>query len=117
MHGSTRIDFQFGNTRGSKIRESSEVAGSAIASTPNCLDTLDSIVAMLIRKTRLAETWPELYERASVILDAVPLTTAERNLATLRLQNSHAYSVGLQFGAAMFELRLLRGQFSHAHQL
>jgi hypothetical protein len=48
------------------------------------------------------------FERLRLLLEALPLDTAEFGLAVNRLANARHYLVSGEFGAARYELRLLR---------
>ena len=73
---------------------------------------MDRTVDLLIEKTKAAEFWPELYERSSQVLETLVLPDDEFALAWRHLQNAFAYATNCEYGAAAFELRVLRGQLA-----
>lgn len=74
---------------------------------------MDRTVDLLIEKAKAKETWPELYDRALDVLEALPLATNDFAVAAQRLGNAFAYCCQAEFGAASFELRVLRGHLSN----
>lgn len=73
---------------------------------------MDRVVDLMVQKTLAREFWPELYDRGRRVLEGLPLATDEFGLALQRLQNALEYSSHEDFGAAAYELRLVRGQLS-----
>ena len=73
---------------------------------------MEQTVDLLIVKAKSGELWPELYERALRVLESLPLPTGNFSLAARRLQNALRYTAEQEFGAAAFELRMLRGQLA-----
>lgn len=70
---------------------------------------MDRTVDLLIAKAMAGELWPEAYERAVDVLEAIPLPTGDFRLAARRLRNALSYASENEHGAAAFELRMLRG--------
>lgn len=71
---------------------------------------MDRTVDQLIEEAKREELWPELYERGQRVLEGLPLPTGGHQRARGRLCNALSYSRSGEFGAAAFELRMLRGQ-------
>jgi hypothetical protein len=53
------------------------------------------------------------FERLRLLLEALPLDTAQFGLALNRLANAHHYLESGEWGAAWYELRLLRRSLEH----
>ena len=70
---------------------------------------LELSVGLLIARTEVGETWTEGFADVEVFLEAAPLATAEFRSAKSRLQNALNYCQIQEFGAATFELRVVRG--------
>lgn len=70
---------------------------------------LELSVGLLIVRTELGETWTEGFAEASRFLEAVPLPTSDFRSAKSHLQNALDYCRKAEFGAATFELRVVRG--------
>ena len=73
------------------------------------LRVLNLSVALLIARTEFGEVWTEGFADVAVLLQAEPLATAEFRSATNHLQNALRYCHFQEFGAAAFELRVVRG--------
>lgn len=73
---------------------------------------MERTVDLLIQKAKVGELWPDVYERALAVLESLPLPTSEFDLASRRLRNALAYAASGEFGAAAFELRMLRSQLA-----
>ena len=71
---------------------------------------MNQLIHLLIEQATARQTWPQVYRRALRVLDTVPMGTADYDLAVRRLSNALTYSSREEFGAATFELRMLRGQ-------
>ncbi|MGD9637301.1 MAG: hypothetical protein AB7G28_18880 [Pirellulales bacterium] len=70
---------------------------------------LELSVGLLIVRTELGEVWTEGFAEATRFLEAMPLATAEFRSAQSHLQNAREYCDLREFGAATFELRVVRG--------
>jgi hypothetical protein len=70
---------------------------------------LELSVELLIVRTDIGETWTEGFADVGVFLEAVPLATAEFRSAKSHLKNARNYCRVQEFGAATFELRVVRG--------
>ena len=53
------------------------------------------------------ETSPLYFPHALLLLESLPLTTAEYDLAQHRLENARRYAASHEAGAAIYELRIL----------
>ena len=73
------------------------------------LRVLELSVGLLTARTENGETWTEGFTDVGVFLEAVPLATAEFRTAKSHLDNALAYCLAQEFGAATFELRVVRG--------
>jgi hypothetical protein len=74
------------------------------------LRLIELCVEVLIRQTKIGRIWVEGFEETRSLLETLPLTFDEFNLSRLRLKNALDFSQAGEFGAAAFELRLLRGR-------
>jgi len=70
---------------------------------------LELSVGLLIARTEIGETWTVGFADVEVFLEAVPLATAEFRSAQSHLENALNYCRVQEFGAATFELRVVRG--------
>jgi hypothetical protein len=68
--------------------------------------------ALLEEASRPGETVAG-FERARLLLEALPLGSAEFGLAVNRLANARHYLQSGEYGAAHYELRLLRRSLQH----
>ena len=75
---------------------------------------MDRTVDLLIAKANAGMLWPELYARARRLLQSLPLATGGFATAAALLANSLQYARRKEYGAAAFELRLLRNQLAAA---
>ena len=73
---------------------------------------MDCIVGLLIQKAKLRLYWADLYEHCHRVLFTLRLSATVRDLASRRLSNAEAYANGGEYGAAAYELRLLRTQLA-----
>ncbi len=64
-------------------------------------------VNRLLQKRRLDDATEQDFASARVMLDALPLSTQEYDLACRRLQNAQHYLRYIEPGAAWYELRLV----------
>jgi hypothetical protein len=76
------------------------------------LRLIELCVEILIAQTKTGKIWVEGFEETTRLLETLPLASYEFNLARLRLKNALDYCQRGQIGAAVFELRLLRGSFT-----
>lgn len=70
---------------------------------------LELSVGLLIVRTELGEIWNEGFTEVTRFLEAVPLPTSDFRSAKSHLQNALDYCQTREFGAAVFELRVVRG--------
>jgi hypothetical protein len=73
------------------------------------LRVLELSVQLLIARAKTSDFWADGFHDTAKLLEAVPLTTLEFDSARLHLQNAFAFSQHREFGAATFELRIVRG--------
>jgi hypothetical protein len=66
-------------------------------------------IQLLIEQAKLRNCWEPGYEEMARLIEALPLPTAEFELAKRHLENALEYSRNGEFGAASFELRMVRG--------
>ena len=85
---------------------------AAIDTTILLLALMDRTLDLLIEMTKTGEHWPELYIRGRKVLESLPLATTEFAVASQRLKNAREYATKQDFGAAAFELRMLRSQLA-----
>jgi hypothetical protein len=78
------------------------------------LRVLDLTVDLLIARTSMGDCWSAGFRDAEHYLEALPLPSPDFARARRHLQNAATYCEKIEFGAAAFELRSLRGQL---HQL
>lgn len=74
------------------------------------LRLIELCVEVLIRQTKIGKFWVEGYKETTSVLETLPIASDEFDLARLRLKNALDYCQQGEFGAAAFELRLLRGR-------
>jgi hypothetical protein len=74
------------------------------------LRVLDLTIDLLIARTSLGDCWPAGFQDAEKYMAALPLPSPEFASARHHLHNAAVYCDQLEFGAAAFELRWLRGQ-------
>jgi hypothetical protein len=74
------------------------------------LRVLDLTVDLLIARTSMGDFWQAGFQDADQYLAAVPLPSPDFAKARHHLHNAAAYCEQIEFGAAAFELRSLRGQ-------
>ena len=70
---------------------------------------LELTVGYLIARTVTGETWFEGFADVEALLESAPLATVEFRSAKSHLQNALNYCQVQEFGAAAFELRVIRG--------
>lgn len=70
---------------------------------------LELSVSLLIVRTEIGELWSEGFAEVTRFLEAVPLPTSDFRSAKSHLQNALDYCHCEEFGAATFELRVVRG--------
>lgn len=73
---------------------------------------MDRVIDLLVQKTMLRVHWPEVYAQAERLLQTTPIPTAQRRVAFRRIQNAKSYAIEGEFGAAAYELRMLRPQLA-----
>jgi hypothetical protein len=73
------------------------------------LRVLELTIHLLVARTTSGDFWVDGFVEARRLLETVPLTTSEFDLARVHLQNAHSYGQRHEFGAAAFELRIVRG--------
>jgi hypothetical protein len=73
------------------------------------LRVLELSVHLLIARTKSGDFWADGFEETAKLLETVPLTTSEFDRTCVHLQNARVYSIRGEFGAAAFELRIVRG--------
>jgi hypothetical protein len=88
-----------------------EVANNAhvLSESQQRLRVLDLSVHLLLARTKSGDFWAEGFEETAKLLETVPLTTSEFDMAGVHLHNARAYCLRREFGAAAFELRIVRG--------
>jgi hypothetical protein len=74
------------------------------------LRVLDLTVELLIARTSLEDFWEVGFQDVGKLLVTVKFPVTGRMCANRRLQNGLSYCQQREFGAAAFELRVLRGQ-------
>jgi hypothetical protein len=84
--------------------------GKVLSESEQVLRVLKLSVAILIARTKILDFWAEGFEDAATLLDAVPLATSRLDSAKSHLANANVYCRQIEFGAATFELRALRGR-------
>ncbi len=70
---------------------------------------LETYVQLLVVRTSMGDYWPDGLRDVGKLLSALPLRTSEYSTMSRHLQNAAAYCRQREFGAATFELRVLRG--------
>jgi hypothetical protein len=83
---------------------------NVLSESEQVLRVLKLSVAILIARTKIRDFWAEGFEDAATLLDAVPLATSRFDSAKSHLANANVYCRQIEFGAATFELRALRGR-------
>jgi hypothetical protein len=73
------------------------------------LRVLELSVQLLIARTKSGDFWADGFQDTAKLLETVPLTTSEFESARGHLRNARAYCRKREFGAATFELRIVRG--------
>jgi hypothetical protein len=84
--------------------------GKVLSESEQVLRVLKLNVAILLARTKIRDFWAEGFEDAATLLDAFPLATSRFDSAKSHLANANVYCRQIEFGAAMFELRALRGR-------
>jgi hypothetical protein len=73
------------------------------------LRVLELSVHLLIARTKSGDFWVDGFDDVNKLLETVPLTTSEFDSARVHLKNALSYGQRREFGAATFELRIVRG--------
>jgi hypothetical protein len=73
------------------------------------LRVLELSVHLLIARTKSGDFWADGFDETGKLLETVPLTTSEFDSARVHLENARGYGRVREFGAAAFELRIVRG--------
>jgi hypothetical protein len=73
---------------------------------------MDRTIDLLIEMAKAKEMWPDVFEQGLKVLKSLPLAAGEFLLAKRRLHIALNYAFVREFGAAAFELRLLRSQLA-----
>jgi hypothetical protein len=71
---------------------------------------LELTVQLLIVRTSMGDYWADGLRDAAELVAALPLLTIEYASISRHLRNALDYCEQLEFGAATFELRAMRGQ-------
>jgi hypothetical protein len=71
---------------------------------------MDRVVDLLVQKAVAQVHWPEVYSQAEQLLQTVVLAADKRRVAFRRMYNAKSYATAGEFGAAAYELRMLRTQ-------
>ncbi len=87
-----------------------EYSTPVLSQYEKCLRVLELAVQLLIERTSMGDYWAEGLQDAEDLLVALPLALDEFAFANRHLQNAAGYCQQEEFGAATFELRVLRGQ-------
>ncbi len=88
-------------------------ANTSSKSQQSCQDRLLDLVDWLIHNVQgdLGDRW---LKEVRELLESLPLSTSEFDLACRRINNATRYLKSVEYGAARFELRLLRGSLLSA---
>ena len=85
-------------------------AALGISRFQQVLRVLDLTVDLLIARASMGDYWQAGFQDADQYLEALPLPSPDFAKARHHLQNAAAYCEQIEYGAAAFELRSLRGQ-------
>jgi hypothetical protein len=69
---------------------------------------MDRLVDLLIEKAKVGLHWPDLYSHAEQVLNQMDGSTNDHRSVFRRLKNARRYASASEYGAAMFELRMMR---------
>jgi hypothetical protein len=105
LKGDTMIPHSNAFIRGQKF----DTHQYTLTESEQRLRVLELSVGLLIARTKIGEFWAEGFSDVTQFLEAVPLATPEFDAAKRHLQNAFDYCELNEFGAAAFELRILRG--------
>jgi hypothetical protein len=83
--------------------------GHAEIESDDRLRLIELTIEILIAQARIGRLWSEGYREVRGILEAIPLPVSEFAACVLHLDNALRYCNQTEFGAAAFELRMLRG--------
>jgi hypothetical protein len=81
----------------------------ALSEPEKRMRVLDLSVGLLIVRTELGEIWSEGFTEVARALQELPLAGPEFRAAKRHLDNAVNYCDADEFGAATFELRVVRG--------
>ena len=87
-----------------------EQSSAGLSRFQQVVRVLDLTVDLLIARTSMGDFWSAGFQDAEQYLGALPLPSPDFAKARRHLQNAAAYCEQIEFGAAAFELRSLRGQ-------
>jgi hypothetical protein len=100
---------QNGHVATQQTKSCLEGVGSAATEVLQRLWLIELSVEVLLAQTKIGKLWREGYREAMEFLKTIPLTTDEFAACLLRFDNALRYCGQGEFGAAGFELRMLRG--------
>ena len=86
-----------------------ELCPRGLSESQQRLRVLELSVHLLIARTKSDDFWADGFEETTQLLETIPLTTSEFDSARVHLQNARTYALRREFGAAAFELRIVRG--------
>lgn len=85
-------------------------AASGLSRLQQVMRVLDLTVELLIARTSMGDYWQAGFEDAEQYMAALPLPSPDFAKARGHLHNAAVYCEQIEYGAAAFELRSLRGQ-------
>ena len=80
-----------------------------VPSTEDALISRCQVLEGLLNRAAQADNLVAEFDSIRLLLETLPLATAEFSLAVNRLANARHYLESGEYGAARYELRLLRG--------
>jgi hypothetical protein len=83
--------------------------GCLLSETELRLRALELSLGQLIARTKIDGFWADGFSVVARFLEAAPLVYSDFNSAKRHLQNAFVYSQLKEPGAAVFELRIVRG--------
>ncbi|HEX6961745.1 MAG TPA: hypothetical protein VF175_07755 [Lacipirellula sp.] len=90
--------------------KAAQPAAPALSRVQQLLRVLDLTVDLLIARASMGDYWRAGFEDAEQYMAALPLPSADFAKARHHLHNAAVYCEQIEYGAAAFELRSLRGQ-------